>query len=185
VKAFVPWLAATVIVGVLFGTIYSVAQQIERQGANDGPERLASQVAGQLTGSAIDQVAPENRVDLSRSLAVFYVVYDSSGAPVTGTGFLNGSLATVPAGVLRAARVNNGNRVTWQPSSGLRFATVEVAAGNQIVLAGQSLAPSEARTAQLGLIIGLGWAGSVLLLVVFFVLGWVTRGRTAGTPTPN
>src|SRR3954467_13677818 len=143
----VRWSAIAVIVTALFASLYLVMQQIERQGADDAPARLASQVASQLSGSAADASAADD-VDLAVSDAAFFVVYDAAGRPVSGTGQLDGALATVPAGVLDQARRTGSNHVTWQTADGRRFATVEQRAGDSVVLAGQSLAPTENRVTQ-------------------------------------
>ena len=47
----VRWTATAVIVTALLATLYVVMQQSERQGADDAPGRLASQIAAQLSGS--------------------------------------------------------------------------------------------------------------------------------------
>src|SRR4051812_33018533 len=137
----VRWSAIALIVTALFASLYLVMQQIERQGADDAPARLASQVASQLSGSADASAADD--VDLAVSDAAFFVVYDAAHRPVSGTGQADGALATVPAGVLDQARRTGSNHVTWQTADGRRFATVEQRVGDSVVLAGQSLAPTE------------------------------------------
>lgn len=94
------------------------------------------------------------------------MVYDSSGVPEFGTGFLNGELAEVPVGVIEAAFANGHNSVTWQPDDGLRFATVSVRAGDEVVLAGQSLAPSESRIDRIQILLLLAWFVSIVALGV-------------------
>jgi hypothetical protein len=86
-------------------------------------------------------------------------------------------LPSVPTGVLDAARRSpEGDSVTWQPMPGLRFATVEIAAGTRVVLVGQSLAPTEARIDSIGLLVVAGWLGTILLVVIGFLL-WLFFDR--------
>jgi hypothetical protein len=170
----VRWSAIAVIVTALFAALYLVMQQIERQGADDAPGRLASQLSD---GSSVDDSATD-QVDLASSDAVFYVVYDRSDRPVAGTGRLDGSLATPPAGVLDQARRAGSNHVTWQLGDGRRFATVERRAGDRIVLAGQSLAPTEARIDRIGLLILAAWACVLLVVLGGFLVERFTDGAS-------
>ena len=177
----VRWSAIALIVTALFASIYLVMQQIERQGADDAPARLASQVASQPASGGATST---DDVDLAVSDAAFFVVYDGADRPVTGTGRLNGALAAIPHGVLDRARRGGSNHVTWQASDGRRFATVEQQAGDSVVLAGQSLAPTEKRIDQLGLLILVAWLCVLALVVVAFLVERVTaaasgRARTA------
>lgn len=190
----VRWAAIAAIVTALFASGYLVMQQIERQGADDAPARLASQLASQLAGGApgADSTgaggSPSDDVDLALSDAAFFVVYDSADRPVSGTGRLDGSLAAIPSGVLDQARRHGTNHVTWQTADGRRFATVEQRVGDTVVLGGQSLAPTEARIDQLGLLIFVAWlcvlALVIVIVIVAFMVERVTRegsgrGRTA------
>jgi hypothetical protein len=159
-----PRLAAIVVATILFGTIYVVAQQLDRQGANEAPLRLASQVAAELREGQSTTVDAQPHVDLSRSLAAFVVVEDAQGSPTSGSGFLKGTLVSLPTGVLANAAKTGQDNVTWQPQAGLRFATVTLKVGNQFVTAGQSLKPSEDRDGNIQLLVGLGWLVSMLVL---------------------
>ena len=115
-------------------------------------------------------VTASDTVDLATSDAAFFVVYDVGNHPVAGTGRLDGSLPTPPSGVLDAARRSGTNHVTWQTSGRRRFATVERRAGDRVVLAGQSLEPTEARIDQLGLLILLSWACVLAVIVAAFLI---------------
>ncbi len=76
----------------------------------------------------------------------------------------------MPSGVLAAGRSSAGDRVSWQPREGLRFAVVEQRQGSRVVLAGQSLAPAESRIDTLGLLVLAAWlATAALLVIAFFV----------------
>lgn len=147
----------------MLAAVYLTAQHLERSGADDSPVRLASQVLS-------TPPADPTRVDLATSLAPFYVIYDADGTATDGNGYLDGALAQVPAGVITTAADRGDNRVTWQPRPGLRFATVEIRDGDRVILAGQSLAPSEARTDNLGLLLLAGGGASLVLLAIGCVL---------------
>lgn len=172
-RRVLPWLAGAFIVTALFGALYIALQQVERLGADDSPQRLASQVASELRGVTRSPISPRT-VDLSSSLATFVIVYDPADRPITGNGKLDGRLASVPRGVLDDTRRDRSeHHVTWQPQPGLRFATVEIAVGGRVVLAGQSLAPTEARIDSLGLLIATGWIGTMVVGAAFWLLWWL------------
>jgi len=168
----VGWMAAAVLATGLCAGLYLVVQQSERQGADDAPARLVSQVAAQLAqGGAVDVAADDPRtVDMAASDAPFFVVYDSADRPVAGSGRLNGALAVIPSGVLAEARRTGADHVTWQISDGRRFATVERRAGDDVVLGAQSLAPTEDRIDRLGLLILVTWLCLLAVVVVGFVV---------------
>jgi hypothetical protein len=160
----IPWIVGAIVLTIAFAAIYVVAQQLDRQGADEAPARLASQVAAQLDDGVLAEVDDADRVDLERSLAPFYVVYGESGSPESGSGYLDGELAQVPAGVIETAVQKESNGVSWEPRPGLRFATIEVVADGKVVLAGQSLVPSESRTEQFGILLLLGWVVGLAIL---------------------
>lgn len=180
-----PWLAGVFVVTALFGSLYIALQQMERLGADDAPGRLASQVASELRGGSPSVLVPRT-VDLSSSLAAFVIVYDSGDRPVSGNGRFDGRLASAPRGVLDDTRHDRSlHHVTWQPAAGLRFATVEIPVGDRVVLAGQSLAPTEARIDSLGLLIAAGWIGTMVLGAAFWLLWWLFgRWEPIGRPSP-
>jgi hypothetical protein len=176
-RRYLPWIGALIILIVFTGMTYGVMQQIERQGANDGPLRLASEVSSELARGGTTTIDGLPRVDLSNSLAPFVVVFGVDGKPSSGNGYLHGALASPPSGVISTARKAGQGSVTWQPSTGLRFATVSIRSGNRVVMAGQSLAPSEHRTESIGTIIALGGLGAVLILVLTFASRELFRRR--------
>src|ERR1700710_401433 len=169
-------IAAIVVATILFGTIYVVAQHLDRLSANDAPLRRASQVAAELREGQTTTLDAQPHVDLSRSLAAFVVVEDAQGQASDGSGFLKGSLVSLPTGVLASAAKSGQDNVTWQPAAGLRFATVTLKVGNQFVSAGESLKPSEDRDGSVRLLVIFGWLVSMLVLGgVWFWLSRVTR----------
>ena len=121
-------------------------------------------MAAELREGQTTTVDAQPHVDLSRSLAAFVVVEDAQGSATGGSGFLKGTLVSLPTGVLAYAAKTGQDNVTWQPQAGLRFATVTLKVGDQFVTAGQSLKPSEDRDGNVQLLVGLGWLVSMLVL---------------------
>jgi hypothetical protein len=161
--------------------MYLVMQQGQRQGADDGPGRLASQVASQLADSGTAAGASStDTVDLAVSDAEFFVIYDRTNHPVSGTGRLDGTLPAIPTGVLDEARRTGSNHVSWQTSDGRRFASVERRAGRDVVVAAQSLAPTENRIDQLGALILIAWACTLAVVVLAYFIERAVAEPSAG-----
>jgi hypothetical protein len=120
-------------------TLYVVEQQEGRNAVEDAPRALLS------TGEAAAAQAQPDRVDLTHNLGTVWVQYDADGAPVAGDGYLGGSLARVPRGVLETAKADGEDAVSWAPEPGLRFAIVAQPAGSGVIVAGQSLLRTEQR----------------------------------------
>src|SRR5438445_588354 len=79
-KAFLYWLPLAFCLTVLAGLVYVTVQQNFRQGANDPQIQMAEDAAAQLQGGAQAQaVVGAGKVDISRSLAPFLIVYDATG----------------------------------------------------------------------------------------------------------
>jgi hypothetical protein len=163
-QTLVRWLAPIAVTSIIFGTIYVVTQQLDRLSANDGPLRLASQVAAEVREGQSTTVNAQPHVDLERSLAPFVVVENSQGSATAGSGFLKNRLVSLPTGVLSNAARTGRDDVTWEPESGLRFATVTLKVDDQFVSAGQSLAPSEDRDNTFRELIGFGWLASMVVI---------------------
>lgn len=176
----VGWMTAAVLVTGLSAGLYLVEQQSERQGADDAPARLASQVAAQLRqGGAVGVAADDPRaVDIAASDEPFFVVYDSADRPVAGSGRLNGAFPVIPARVVAEARRTGTDHVTWQTSDGRRFATVELKAGDDVVFGAESLAPTEDRIDRLGFLTLVVWLCLLAAVVVGFVVDRVLPRRS-------
>jgi hypothetical protein len=169
--------AAIIVATILFGAVYVVAQQLDRISANDAPLRLASQVAVELRRGESSTLDAQPHVDLSQSLAAFVVTEDAQGNPSAGSGFLHGSLVSLPTGVLANAATRGQDNVTWEPQHGLRFATVTIRAGDQFVSAGQSLKPSEDRDGTIQLLVGFGWLVSMLVIGAAWLCSYLLSKR--------
>ena len=185
VDRLVPWIVGVFVVTIAIAAVYLGLQQLNRSAADDAGGRLASQVisAGSVGAGpdASTPAGPDARVDLATSLAPFFIVYDRSGTPVAGTGYLDGSLGRIPSGVVRSALANGTDRVTWQPRPGLRFAAVALKDGDRVVLAAQSLKPTEDRIDRLGMALVLGWVVAVFILAIGAAAHlWLGRIQDAG-----
>ena len=163
-----------VVVTLLCGVIYIIAQQGYRIPANDPQIQIAQDAAQALgDGAPVETVVPSAKVDIGQSLALFVVVYDDKGAPVAGNGLLHGKLPVLPAGVFEYTSRNDENRITWQPEPGVRHAIVIERirdAKPGFVMVGRSLREVEQRVDQLGLMVGAGWAGTQVATFVILVL---------------
>lgn len=166
-RAALAFLPLAVLATGLAGTIYVVAQQSLRLGANAPQVQLAEDAARRLdAGAAPTQVTGPETVDVGSSLAPFVVVYDQTGSAVASSGQLDGAMPTPPKGVLDAAEVGAPNRVTWQPRQGLRIATVAVRWSGGTVMAGRSLREEERLDSQAFLLVAAGWAATLVALAV-------------------
>lgn len=148
--------------------VYLAVQQVGRQTANDPQLQIARDAAVSLAGGqSAESIVAGTQVDIGRSLAPWITVVDEKGSIVGSSASLHGKPRTVPAGVFDHARETGEIRVTWQPEPGVRMATVVVHNRNGgFVVAGRSLAESEARTAAYGRMILFGWFATLIGLLV-------------------
>ena len=163
------WVLGFVLVTGIFGTVYGVAQQSVRASANTEPAAVAArevQLLAAGSGTVSDQ-----RVELTTDSGPFVIVYDADNAAVAGTVVRNGALPVVPVGVLATARLKGQDKVTWQPTAGLRFAVVARAGSDgRVVMGGQSLTPFEDRDTQAMILVGLGWLATIACLAAAWIL---------------
>ena len=143
------WLPLAAAITLLSGVIYGTVQQSYRTGADDPQIQMAEDTATKLEGgAALEEVIPQESVDIAVSLAPYLIIFDANKQPTAGNAVLHGELPTVPPGVLDVAKEKGQNRVTWQPEPGVRSATVVMPVdGGQkgYVLAGRSLREVEKR----------------------------------------
>jgi len=128
-------------------------------------------------------------VDMSRSLSPFLIVYNDEGQPLGSNGQLDGKTPAPPRGVFDYVRQHGEERVTWQPTRGVRIAAViERVNGPQpgFVLAGRNMREVEARIADVQTMAGLTWLGMLGLIVVgSLAFGIYTRPKpTMPVPPP-
>ncbi len=159
-----------VVITLLSGLLYGTLQQVLRINANDPQIQMAEDAATSLTnGKPIDSVVPGPQVDIATSLAPYIIVFDNSGKAIASSGLLHNQLPSLPSGVFDYVRQNGEDRITWQPEPGVRSATVVTRFGGTqpgFVMAGRSLREVENRIDQFGLLIGLGWLGTLLVTLI-------------------
>ncbi len=155
---------------------YTVFQQNLRMGANHPQVEMAQSAAERLErGNPIADVIPSSTVDVKTSLDPFVIVYNNEGKPVRSTGYLNGAIPPLPAGVLEFARAHHEDKITWQPRPGVRIAAVVVrysGNGGGFVLAGRSLRVVEQHESALFNTVGLAYLVATLLFAVVFTAWW-------------
>ena len=169
-KKLIPWLGATVILIIIFGTMYGAVQQSLRRAANDPQIQIAEDTASSLNQGVKPTALTPGKVNLNTSLAPFVIIYDKSGHAISGSGYLNEQVPTIPYGVLRASDNKKYHFVTWQPQSSVRIATVTVAADKYYVLSGRSLKEIEINENQTFQIAFFGGIVALAVLGTVFVL---------------
>ena len=166
------YLCLFVIVTAIFGSIDLAVQQDYRQSANDPQVQLAEDAAAALDGGAMPQWNSSNQIDAGTSLAPFIVIYGASGTPVAASGLIDGSMPTIPGGIFASVNGRGEDRVTWQTAGGLRFAAVVEKYDGGYVMAARSLREVEKREAELNVQVGVPWAISVILMLIYCVWKW-------------
>lgn len=155
------YLNALAIATIIFALIYVAVQQNYRMSADDPQIQLARDLADRLEHSrATSSLKPVDTVDLSKSMAVFTAYYNVNQQPVTSTGYINGAIPKLPAGVLDYAKDHFENRITWQPRKDIRLATVVRYVRSPAlayVVVGRSLKEVENREADLFKMIIICW----------------------------
>ncbi|HVX58797.1 MAG TPA: hypothetical protein VG964_03640 [Candidatus Saccharimonadales bacterium] len=133
------WFAAAVILFLIFGFTFLTVQQAQRNDANSPQIQMAEDAAAALNTGTKPSDLTRGHVDMAASLAPFTIIYNKTGAVVSGSGYLNGSIPTPPLGVLTASTGKEYSFVSWQPQGDVRIAAVTTTAKNYYVLSGRSL----------------------------------------------
>ncbi len=170
-----------VVITLLSGLVYIVQQQGLRMNANDPQIQMAEDVAAALArGQAVDAMVPASKVDIAQSLAPYVVVFDDSGHAIASSGLLHDQFPALPSGVFDYVRQRGEDRITWQPEPGVRSATVVTRYGGAhpgFVMVGRSLRLVEERVDQLGLLVGLGWLGTLFAALVAVSSSEIVLGK--------
>ena len=169
------WLPLAVVASGLCFFTYVAVQQSYRMNANDPQIELAQNDAASLkSGAAPTDVVPAKTLDLATSLSTFTIVFDAQGNILASSALLDGKTPAVPVGILTSALKTGENRVTWQPRTGVRLATVvdayQSASSSGFVLVGRSLREAEARIDNLTLMLTLTWICALLASLVVIIL---------------
>jgi hypothetical protein len=175
---FKVWLPFAVVISAFSMLVYASVQQAYRQGANDPQIQMANDAADALnSGSSIESIMPQEKVFFEKSLASFYLIFNSAEQPIAGSGILNNSLQTLPDGVLAYAKEQGENRVTWQPQPGVRVAAVIVPYKDGFVLAGRNLREVEVREAQVQMFAGVTWLLALIATFIVIAFGEYVLGE--------
>ena len=150
--------------------MYGLVQQQNRQQANDMPAIVANETAAHVEANPKLTGISLTPINLRTSRATFIDVYDKKGALVAGSGLLDGTIATLPVGVVEHAQAGKPHTVTWAPDKDVRIATVIVATDNYFVVGGQSLKSAESRMDSLTLLWAIGYGLAMVLALGSFVL---------------
>jgi hypothetical protein len=178
VRLIIKWLPLAVFSVGVCGLVYITDQQSLRMNANDPQIQMAQDTARALaSGAAVDALLPSQKVDLTKSLAPFLIVYAADGKVIASSAELNGQTPDLPTGVLDSTRQSGENRLTWQPESGVRIAAVIVANNSGFVLAGRSLLEVEKRESQAELLSGLALIAILTATFLFVAAGEIFSNR--------
>ncbi|MDR3687282.1 MAG: hypothetical protein P4L93_10035 [Coriobacteriia bacterium] len=162
------WLPIAVAVTAVSGLTYLAVQQSYRNGLDDPQQQLATDGAALLdAGATPESVATSPTIDAAMSLAPFVVVVGPQDNVLASGATIGSSVAEPPAGVLAAARAQGTDRVTWQPQTGVRIASVSAAAKDgRVVIAGRNMRAVEARIDDLGRITALAWGAALIGVLI-------------------
>ena len=167
--SFLNYLTVMAILTVVFGIIYVTAQQSYRTAANDPQIQIARDVAAAIhRGRPVESFFTDS-IDIAQSLSPFKILYDANGKPIRSSGYLDGKMIQLPAGVFDFVRAHGEHSVTWQPGRGVRIAMVIVSSGASpagFVAAGRSLQEIEVREHNLIIIIFIGWIVCIVLILI-------------------
>jgi hypothetical protein len=173
---------------VLAMALYSIPQQVLRQGLNDPQIAMAEDLTAALEAGTPPAAAIQaGSVDMARSLTPFLIAYDDQGRPLASQASLNGGVPVPPKGVFDYVRERGEERVSWQPIlgnvRGVRIAAVVRRVNGShpgFVLAGRNMREVETREEQVEHMAGLAWLAMLGLIVVgTAVFGWYTRPKAA------
>lgn len=152
------WIPIAIVTAALCLLVYATVQQNYRQGANDPQIQIAEDLADSLSlGKQIDSQMFTNKIDISKSLSPYVMVFNRDGKIVIGNAVLDGKTPELPKGVFGFAKTFGENRFTWQPKEEVRSAVVLKwfdGKNSGYVLAGRSLREVEIREKRLELMVG-------------------------------
>jgi len=167
---FIFWVIIMFLVTFTCSLVYLVTQQSLRLAANELPVQLAVETSIRLQkGQIVKNAIPVTKVDISKSLNAFVMVYDNNKNLIATSGIMGGSEPAYPKGVLNNVDKKGESRVTWQPKIGLRFATVVIKSDSKYIVAAQSLFETEKLIGSIGTIVLFSW----LACAVFSAFGLV------------
>jgi hypothetical protein len=136
--------------------------------ANDPQIQIVEDISTQLAqGQNPQAFIPPTKVELSKSLATYIMLFDKNGKLIGSSVTLDGKDPILPQGVFTSTKKNptSETRFTWQPRSGIRSAVVlDYYKGPMpgFVLIGRSIKEVETRETNLEYIVLAGWIFTML-----------------------
>lgn len=140
------------------GCAYVCTQQSLRLGANEHAASAAKQVLVKLQNGGTPQNVLPEKTDMHTSITPFVYIYDDNKRlAATSAAYGSGNIV-YPQSVLAEINKNGENRVTWQPKTELRFATVGIKYTGGYVIGCYSLSESENTASHIGFLLLIGYA---------------------------
>jgi hypothetical protein len=164
------YLLLAVVVTVIIALVYATVQQSYRTAANDPQIQIAEDLGNKLNdGKSLENIFQDDTIDIAKSLSPVIIFYDASGKPIRSTGFLDGQMCKLPAGLFDHAKKNGMHSVSWQPRKGVRMAVVIVHTNSPVVsyvAAARSLREVEVREYNLRIMVFIAWIVCMVLIAV-------------------
>lgn len=124
-RYFYIWVFTIFLFGLPIMTSYVFVQQDSRSGINIPLIQIMQSVQADLqAGVKPAEVLAAKQIDLSSSQSPFITLYGLDKKVIGSSQQLGGRTLTLPTGVLDISRSRGESRVTWQPTSELRFASI-------------------------------------------------------------
>ncbi len=170
-------LTAAALFSLVVALIYATVQQTYRTAANDPQLQLARDMVYDISHHQPYRYTLDNTIDAQQSLGTFMQLYDVNGQLISSGCTINGKAPLLPKGVLEHAKQYTENAVTWQPTAGVRLATVAAYTGDShiaFVVVARSLQEVENRVARSIKMMMLFWAVGMGIIVVhgLILLRW-------------
>ena len=179
-NSFLDYLPVMAGITIIFGVVYATVQQSYRTAANDPQIQIARDINARIHQGRQVESSFADTIDIGKSLSTFVTLYQPDQKPIRSSGYLDGKMPELPAGVLDFAKAQGENEVTWQPRNGLRMAMVIISSNSPpvgFVAAGRSLQEVEVREQNLVTMVFLGWIICIGLVLFHAVVQFYRAGQ--------
>jgi hypothetical protein len=141
------WLAIVGTTMIVLLTAFVMVQQSTRLAANDAPLALNQAVRARLDNRYSPDAAVLTQPSNLSDLAPFAILTDSKLNVEASSTPAGKAMILPPSGSFAYTKAHGQNRFTWQPSPGLRIATIITSyqGGSQYIVTGQSLGEAQSR----------------------------------------